>query len=155
MNKKLIQTGFILLTLCSFNTAHAIDAKYRAKLEQSGCTQMSEMQGCDINKSKAENAKAGYGAEVYPMHHHQNHHLYTGQWVAKNANTGQTVATIRVDNDENVWVNGQKVTAKKSDAGLVFKQGFIQYTLEGGSMHRNAGYWYDSDAQTSGPIQME
>ena len=42
--------------------AHAIDAKYREKLERSGCTQVSEMQGCDINKTKAENTKAGFGA---------------------------------------------------------------------------------------------
>lgn len=41
--------------------AHATDAKYRAKLERSGCTQVTEMQGCDINKTKAENAKAGFG----------------------------------------------------------------------------------------------
>ena len=40
--------------------AFAIDAKYREKLERSGCTQVSEMQGCDINKTKAENAKAGF-----------------------------------------------------------------------------------------------
>ena len=151
MNKKLSRTCLILLALCSFNTAHAIDAKYRTKLEQSGCTQMSEMMGCDINKTKAENEKAGFGADSYPMHHH----AYAGQWVAKNASTGRTVATIRVDNDENVWVNGKKVTAKRSDGGLVSKQGFIQYRLEGNSMHGNAGSWYDSDAQTTGPIKLE
>lgn len=152
MKKQLLSTCLMFAALCSLNTAHAIDAKYREKLEWSGCTQMSEMHGCDINKSKAENAKAGFGSEMYPMH---QHHSYAGQWVAKNANTGQTVATIRVDNDENVWVNGKKVTAKKSDGSLVFKQGFIQFTLEGDSMHGNSGSWYDSDAQTSGPIRME
>jgi hypothetical protein len=47
--------------LMSFN-AHAIDAKYRAKLERSGCTQVTEAQGCDINKTKAENARAGFVA---------------------------------------------------------------------------------------------
>lgn len=151
MNKNLKRSCLMLLAFYSFNTAHAIDAKYRVKLEQSGCTQMSEMQGCDINKTKAENAKAGFGTEVYPMHHH----TFTGQWVAKNASTGQTVATIRVDDNQNVWVNGKKVTAKKSDGGLVFKQGFIEYRLEGNAMHGNAGSWYDSDAKTSGPIKMD
>jgi hypothetical protein len=40
--------------------AYAINDKYRKQLEQSGCTQVSETQGCDIHKSKAENAKAGF-----------------------------------------------------------------------------------------------
>lgn len=46
--------------------ARAIDAKYRAKLERSGCTQVTEMQGCDINKTKEENAKAGFGTAPAP-----------------------------------------------------------------------------------------
>ena len=41
--------------------ANAIDQAYAKKLERSGCTQVSELQGCDINKTKAENAKAGFG----------------------------------------------------------------------------------------------
>lgn len=40
--------------------AFSIDAAYRAKLERSGCTQASELKGCDINKTRAENAKAGF-----------------------------------------------------------------------------------------------
>ena len=35
---------------------------YEQKLERSGCTQVSELSGCDINMSKAENAAAGFGA---------------------------------------------------------------------------------------------
>ena len=42
--------------------ANAIDHNYAKKLERSGCTQASELQGCDINKTKAENAKAGFVA---------------------------------------------------------------------------------------------
>jgi len=37
------------------------EGKIQQQLERSGCTQVSEMQGCDINKTKAENAKAGFG----------------------------------------------------------------------------------------------
>ncbi len=48
--------------------AHAIDAKYRQKLERSGCTQVTEMQGCDINKTKAENARAGFGTASHKKH---------------------------------------------------------------------------------------
>ena len=47
-------------TVMSFG-AQAIDQKYRQKLERSGCTQVTEAQGCDINKTKEENAKAGFG----------------------------------------------------------------------------------------------
>lgn len=49
-----------VVLLASFN-AHAVDRKYRARLERSGCTQVSEAQGCDISKTRAENAKAGFG----------------------------------------------------------------------------------------------
>jgi hypothetical protein len=61
MNQKLnlaaISAGIVLLVPIA---AHAIDPKYARKLEKSGCTQASELQGCDINKTKAENAKAGF-----------------------------------------------------------------------------------------------
>lgn len=58
MNRKLIVAlGIAALTSAS---AHAINAKYRQQLINSGCTQVSEAQGCDITKTKAENAKAGF-----------------------------------------------------------------------------------------------
>lgn len=38
--------------------AHAISEKYRQQLERSGCTQVTEGNGCDITKTKAENMKA-------------------------------------------------------------------------------------------------
>lgn len=51
---------FAICAVMSFG-AHAIDKHYAQKLERSGCTQATELQGCDINKTKAENAKAGFG----------------------------------------------------------------------------------------------
>ena len=54
----IVSVGAVLLANIP---AHAIDAKYREKLERSGCTQVTEMQGCDINKTKDENAEAGFG----------------------------------------------------------------------------------------------
>jgi hypothetical protein len=60
------------------NSAYAIDAKYRAKLERSGCTQVSELQGCDVNKSKAENSKAGFGTDKRIISN-----TYAGKWIAK------------------------------------------------------------------------
>ncbi|MBL8261601.1 MAG: hypothetical protein JNM58_04180 [Xanthomonadaceae bacterium] len=60
-----IKHAFVgIVVTCGFlaSSAQAIDKKYRAALERSGCTQLTEMQGCDINKTKAQNAQAGFGA---------------------------------------------------------------------------------------------
>lgn len=54
--------GFTLFLALS-SSAAGIDEKYRQQLERSGCTQVSELQGCDINKSRAENARAGFVEE--------------------------------------------------------------------------------------------
>jgi hypothetical protein len=64
MNKIFLPALAILLLAQS--PAHAINDKYRKQLEQSGCTQVSELEGCDIHKSKAENAKAGFGSPQAP-----------------------------------------------------------------------------------------
>ena len=42
----------ITLTLLGIAPAHAISAKYAEQLERSGCTQVTEAQGCDIHKTK-------------------------------------------------------------------------------------------------------
>jgi hypothetical protein len=49
-------------TLLAATQVQAIDAEYRRLLERSGCTQVTETQGCDIHKTKAENAKTGFGS---------------------------------------------------------------------------------------------
>ena len=46
----------VTLTLLGMAPAHAINAKYAQQLERSGCTQVTEAQGCDIHKTKAANA---------------------------------------------------------------------------------------------------
>jgi hypothetical protein len=134
-------------------SAHAIDEKYRQKLERSGCTQVSEMQGCDINKTKAENAKAGFG--IAPTVAPAAASTYAGTWIAKNAQTQQTVATIHVDKNNEVTVNGKAATGKLSDGALVFKVGFITYTIQGDPRVQNESSWYDSDAKNSGPIRRQ
>ena len=54
---KLRHTVYILALLAIVAPpSHAISAKYRAQLERSGCTQVTELQGCDIHKTKADNA---------------------------------------------------------------------------------------------------
>lgn len=137
--------------------AHAIDAKYRQKLERSGCTQMSELQGCDINKTKAENAKAGFvtvaPAEGAGSSAHANHQSpYTGSWQAIGP-SGAVVAEIQIDHKEQVKVNGKAVKAKRSDGALVFKQGVMTYTIQGDRRLKGEDYWYDADAKTKGLIQ--
>ncbi|WP_295455083.1 hypothetical protein [uncultured Thiodictyon sp.] len=48
------------IVLLASTSAHAIDAQYRRLLERSGCTQVTETQGCNIHKTKEQNAKAGF-----------------------------------------------------------------------------------------------
>lgn len=69
--------------------------------------------------------------------------------------SGATVATIRIDNKENVWVNGKKVKAKRSDGGLVFRTGKITYTIQGDRRLVGEDVWNDFDAGTKGPIVAE
>ncbi|MGN4973365.1 hypothetical protein [Aeromonas caviae] len=88
-----------------------LNMSYEQKLERSGCTQVSELSGCDINKSKAENAAAGFGAAPAAA----SASPYTGNWVATFPETGATVANIRIDDKDQVWVNDKQVSARKSD----------------------------------------
>jgi len=90
------------IALLAATSSHAIDAEYRRLLERSGCTQASELQGCDIHKTREENAKAGFVSDA-PVHKGgtTSHTPYAGQWVAK-AESGATVATIRIDGNEHV-----------------------------------------------------
>lgn len=57
----------VCVTLLATTSVHAIDAEYRRLLERSGRTQVTETQGCDTNKTQAENAKAGF-ASAAPAH---------------------------------------------------------------------------------------
>lgn len=136
--------------------AFAISDKYRKQLEASGCTQVSETQGCDIHKSKAENAKAGFSNPQAPAAADSATPPtpYAGQWVAK-SESGATVATIRIDSRENVWVNGKRVNAKRSDGALRFRQGKLDFTIQGDRRLKDEDFWTDSDAGTKGPIQVE
>ncbi|MGY3912086.1 hypothetical protein ACW5XW_13300 [Aeromonas piscicola] len=146
----------VALTLLTQTPAHAISAKYSQQLEHSGCTQASELQGCDITKSKAENAKAGFGSTTTPASTDAKAAStpYAGQWVAKSSE-GATVATIRIDNKEQVWVNGKQVKAKRADGALLFKQGTITFAIQGDRRLKGEDVWLDSDAGTKGPINIE
>jgi len=153
MKKTLIIAAGV--TLLVHNSAHAINAKYRQQLERSGCTQVSEIQGCDITKTREENAKAGFVTGLsFNKGKSADKSPYAGQWVAKTT-SGATVATIRIDIKERVWVNGKRVKAKRSDGALVFKDGNITFTIQGNSRIKDEDYWIDSDAGTKGLIIVE
>ncbi|MFM5125477.1 hypothetical protein ACET92_04355 [Aeromonas veronii] len=186
----------ITLTLLGITPAHAISAKYAEQLERSGCTQVTEAQGCDIHKTKAENAKAGFGAAAPAAEGGLNLSYeqklersgctqvselngcdinktkaenaaagvgnapaaatsaspYAGNWIATFPQTGATVAIIRIDGKDQVWVNDKKVNAKKSDGALVFKDGMVIYTIQGDRRIKGEDGWVDNDAGTKGPI---
>jgi len=153
--KKIILPALAMLIVAQ-SPAYAINDKYRKQLEQSGCTQMSELEGCDIHKSKAENAKAGFNNPQAPVTNDSANTQtpYAGQWVAK-SDAGATVATIRIDSKENVWVNGKRVNAKRTDGTLQFRQGKMTFTIQGDRRLTGEDYWTDSDAGTKGPIEVE
>ncbi|MEH8262850.1 hypothetical protein [Aeromonas veronii] len=186
----------ITLTLLGIAPAHAISAKYAEQLERSGCTQVTEAQGCDIHKTKAENAKAGFGTAAPAAEGGLNLSYeqklersgctqvselngcdinktkaenaaasvgnapaaatsaspYAGNWIATFPQTGATVANIRIDGKDQVWVNDKKVNAKKSDGALVFKDGMVIYTIQGDRRIKDEDGWVDNDAGTKGPI---
>lgn len=159
---KLAHATTASLALLACATALAIDPNYARKLERSGCTQVSELQGCDINKTRAENTRAArakpdsaQAAAAPPASSAapggKAATPYAGQWVAIGP-TGGTVARIRVDAKERVWVNGKPVKARRSDGALVFKQGFITYVIQGDRRLQGEDTWTDSDAGTKGKI---
>lgn len=126
-----------------------LNLSYEQKLDRSGCTQVSELNGCDINKTKAENAAAGF---VNTPTAATSGSPYAGNWVATFPQTGATVANIRIDGKDQVWVNDKKVKAKKSDGALVFKDGMVIYTIQGDRRIKGEDGWVDNDAGTKGPI---
>ena len=154
MKMKIIAIAGITFLACS--PAHAISSKYRQQLERSGCTQVSELQGCNISKSKEENAKSGFGLATPPTEKapSSSQTPYAGQWIAKTT-SGEKVATIQIDAKERVLLNGKKVKAKRTDGALVFKSGFITFTIQGDRRLKDEDYWSDSEAGTKGPIIAE
>lgn len=65
MNKVTIAVATVVFATASFAPeSQAITETYRIKLLHSGCTQITESQGCNINKSKSWNAKHGFSEEI-------------------------------------------------------------------------------------------
>ncbi|MBC3378346.1 hypothetical protein H8I69_04345 [Serratia fonticola] len=139
----------LALTLLGITPAQAINAKFAQQLERSGCTQVTEAQGCDIHKTKAENAKAGFGTAPATE---TSASPYAGDWIATFPETGATVATISIDGQDRVLVNGKQVKARKSDGALVFRNGHVIYTIQGDRRLKGEDVWVDNDAGSKGVI---
>lgn len=144
----------VAIGLLASAPVHAIDAKYAQQLGRSGCTQVSALQGCDIKKSRAENAGAGFvtaaPAGAGPA---TPSTPFAGQWVARAAD-GSTFATRRIDHRERVWVwvNGKRVKAKRSDGSPVFRDGPVLFTIQGDRRLTGEDTWADFDAGTKSEI---
>ena len=145
-----------LVGLMAVTSAQAIDAKYARQLERSGCTQMSELQGCDITKTRTENARAGFVTEAPAGKGAAaaSGTPYAGRWVARGPD-GATVATLSIDSRERVRVNGKRVKAKRSDGALVIRDGSVIYTIQGDRRLKGEDTWADFDAGTRGVIVAE
>lgn len=145
---KTMLVPFAIVLAVASGQAQAINEQYRKKLLSSGCTQVSEMQGCDINKSKEENAKAGFALpeSAAPANAAES----SGRHLIAKSDSGATVATIVIGADGKVSVNGKAVPAKHTGGALHFQQGMITYTV-----HDNPdgeSFWMDTDAGTKGGI---
>jgi len=140
MKKRLIALMSLAAIIAA--PAHAIDAKYRAKLERSGCTQLTEADGtCDINKTKAQNQAAHPQSQVDVT-------PYIGTWQMFDAN-GQRLLKLVV-REKGYLFDGKPIeTANvpfitdKGELYLVFRTRSIALKPDGnGEWHSPTGQGY-------------
>jgi len=141
------------LTLVVFfqSPANAISEKYRQQLERSGCTGQSELQGCDIHKTKAQNAQAGFGSK--PVTSAKNSlSAFAGNYIASHKD-GKKVADIHIENNA-VYVDGKEIPDTNHVGNVqTFQQGYTVYTLYLNDKEKNS--WKDTDSNNDGPIRSE
>lgn len=145
----------ILPSILIANQAFAIDEKYRHQLEQSGCTQLSELQGCDIRKSKSkqENIKAGF-VENNTQDALEGKRSIEPHWIAERTD-GKILARIKIDDKERVWVNDYRVIAIKKKGQITFRQGKINYTIFTDQKKGSESFWYDRYSKDNGKIVLQ
>ncbi|ENU30058.1 hypothetical protein F991_01855 [Acinetobacter sp. CIP-A165] len=148
MQMKLMIVG--LISCGVMNSAYAIDAKYRQQLEFSGCTQLSELQGCDISKTKEENIKAGF-VQSSTVVTDQNTSISQPQWIAERRD-GTSLARIKIDQQQRIWVNDLRVIAVKNRDQISFRQGKINYTIFTDTEKQSQSFWYDRYSKDKGKI---
>lgn len=149
---RIVPKSAVLAALAFQTTAFAIDATYRRNLERSGCTQVSELQGCDIHRSRAENAKAGFAVAkpAGPVRPGPGISL-VGEWAAVR-DSEAPFASIQVDSRERVRVEGRKVRARRIERGLEFRSGSLVYRIHVDGAGARSGSWTDSATGSTGPV---
>lgn len=147
MQIKMVLLGLMACT--AMNAAYAIDAKYRQQLERSGCTQTSEAQGCDTSKTAEENSKAGFG--IPDTATTPEPAVNQPQWIAERSD-GTTLATIRIDQQQRVWVNETRVAATQKNGQFEFRQGKIDYTIFTDLEKQPQSFWSDRYSRDKGKI---
>ena len=96
--------------------AYAINAHYRAQLERSGCTQITDGEGsCDINKTKAENA--AQHDQTKTIHDPMREASFSSDTVNATISNGFFSATL----------NGKKAAVKRLNATFyeIHGEGFV------------------------------
>lgn len=146
MNKVLISLA--VLATVTTSPAYAISASYRAQLERSGCTQESELRGCDVTKTKAQNSARGFKLETAIQEATRRYAPFVGSYGVFMPN-GQRINQLVVKKDGAVLLNGHKakehfVTAEDLN---VFEDGLhiILKTDKKGS-------WRNSNTNESGSV---
>lgn len=165
MKKRLL--AILVLGLTTATTACAIAPAMQKKYERSGCTQMSELNGCDVNKSYEWNRAHGFIENTNSQQNRHHRHgddrqsnsseeqsgsyaRFAGNYVAKFEN-GKRSVDIHVDG-YGVYVNGNEVkdiNAYKDT--MTFRSGYATYTLK----ENGRGSWNDSDSGNAGKIVRE
>lgn len=173
MKKRIL--AVLVIGLATATTACAISPAQRAKYDRSGCTQVSVIQGCELDKSYEWNARHGFikgeddrndDRQNEGRHHHGKHQAretayndnhddagidrkFYGNYEARFAGNDSDAQQIHIE-DSGVYLNGKEVrdTNAYKDT-LTFRNGYAAYTIKAGS---HSGHWEDSDAGNSGPI---
>lgn len=145
MKKALITA--VALAIVAAAPAHAISSKYRAQLERSGCTQVSEAQGCNINHTKAQNAAAGFGETPKQSAPDYGISAYVGNYGVF-AGNGQRLEQLIIRKNGSVTLNGKEITVTTEPNWLTFQDGSNVYTL-----YRNhKGEWRNTNSGNGGTI---
>ncbi|EIV0760928.1 hypothetical protein L6N65_001958 [Escherichia coli] len=139
--KKLILST-LALTIVVASPAHAISAKYREQLERSGCTQMNAGSGCDINKTKEQNAAALKKAQDFSK--------FTGTYSMFAANGQRIGDKVIVVTKNSVKYRGHlaEFAQVKGGSALVFYVGTNEFAINS----RTSGSWVDNNTNSGGTL---
>lgn len=134
----------LLLTNASL-PSQASEGSYRAALERSGCTPVTEIWGCDINKSREQNLATPPGERV--LREATLAAPFVGEYLAQDE-SGQNAAELSVS--PNGLVAADFVRARPIWQGdtLQFQVNAVIYTIN----RQHGGYWIDHRDGSQGKI---